>query len=377
MTTELSAEELARYRRQLALEGFGQAGQEALATVRVAVIGAGGIGSPVLAYLAAAGVGEIKVIDADTVELSNLHRQVIHSTGRVGEPKARSAASRMAELNPEVAVHTVENRLTAANALDLLGEADLVVDGSDNFDTRHVASWAAAQLGIPHVWGSILGWQAQVSVFSAARGVVYEDLYPDTPAPGEVPSCAEAGVVGPLVGQVGTLMAMEAIKLVAHLGEPLVGTLVYLDGRTGRCEYVPVAGDKETAAGVRSGRYLPRDPASREARSGAGGGAVAPVSASAAADWEVDDVPEGAGLLDVRRDDEYQAFHLPGAVHVPLDRILEGVVPTVPTETGEIVVYCAGGVRSAYAIQALQAQGVGGLKNLRGGINGWLDRRGG
>ena len=406
--SRLDARAVARYRRQLTLAGFGRAGQEALAGAHVAVLGAGGLGSPALLYLAGAGVGRITVIDDDVVDLSNLHRQVIHATARIGEPKADSARAAMLALNPDIEVRAVRERLTPANAAEVLGDAAVLLDGADNFAARHTASWACARAGIPHVWGSILGFEAQMSVFAATRGPVYEDLFPAPPAPGSVPSCAQAGVLGPVVGQVGSAMAMEALKVVTGGGEVLCGTLGYLDSLVGRWEYVPLVGDPEVARRVAAGEFLvdgsvvgdavcggsveePGDGsvggsagvAGGAGEAGAvGGGAGAGGSVAGGAGErqvrEVSEIPEGAVLLDVRDDSEYEAFHMPGAVHVPLPDLLAGRDPELPdaAEDAPVVVYCAGGVRSVLAVQTLTDRGFDGLVSLRGGIDAWLDRHG-
>lgn len=362
--TELSHGQIARYRRQITLGGFGTEGQARLLDAHVAVIGAGGLGSPALLYLAGAGVGRVTVIDDDVVDLSNLHRQVIHTTDAVGESKAESARREMLELNPTIEVELFPGRLTTDNAVDVLGGADVVLDGTDNFATRHVASAACAQLRIPHVWASILGFEAQLSVFWAGHGPVYEDLFPTPPAPGSVPSCSQAGVLGPLVGIIGSTMAMEALKIVTGIGEPLVGQLAYFSSLTGQWEYIPVLGDPATAEKLR-----------------ADGPVVAAGPAPAEADTDVPEVatvPEGAVLIDVREPDEFANFRMPGAVNVPLAQITEnGVVPAEVTAAGQspVVVYCAGGVRSAQAVRALQEGGVTGPVSLAGGIDAWLDRQ--
>ncbi|GAB3944293.1 ThiF family adenylyltransferase [Corynebacterium tapiri] len=332
-----------RYRRQVTLNGFGQAGQDALAHAHVAVIGAGGLGSPALLYLAAAGVGRITLIDDDTVSLSNLHRQVIHTTDRVGEPKVNSARTTMAALNPEVEVNAVEARLTWPGAIDVLRGADVVLDGSDNFDTRHVVSYACAQLGIPHVYGSILGFEAQLSVFHAGHGPVYEDLFPAPPAPGAVPSCAQAGVLGPVVGVVGSAMAMEAIKLITGIGTPLRGTLGYYDSLTGRWEYIPLGSNDMDLSGTPPRQELPQV-------------------------REVDAVPEAAVLIDVREPAETTLGIIPGAQEVPLATVFNGWTPA--RDSGLVVTYCATGVRSAQAAEALQARGFE-AASLRGGYERW------
>ncbi|MEL4161521.1 ThiF family adenylyltransferase, partial [Corynebacterium bovis] len=242
---------MSRFRRQVTLPGFGVAGQAALARAHVAVVGAGGLGSPALLYLAAAGVGTVTVVDDDAVELSNLHRQVVHRQDAVGEPKVASARATMHAINTDVTVRTVAARLTDDTACDILTGADVVIDGTDNFEARHAVSRACAILGVPHVWGSVLGFDAQMSVFHAGHGPVYEDVFPTPPAPGSVPSCAEAGVLGPLVGTVGTAMALEAVKVVTGVGEPLRGVVAYLTGLTGRWEYIPVVADPAVAEALR------------------------------------------------------------------------------------------------------------------------------
>lgn len=359
--SELNNQQIARYRRQINLGGFGREGQARLINAHVAVIGAGGLGSPALLYLAGAGVGKITVIDDDSVDLSNLHRQVIHTTDAVGEPKAASARREMLALNPTIEVNTFTERLIWENALPVLKGADVVLDGADNFATRHIASAACARLGIPHVWASILGFEAQLSVFWAGHGPVYEDLFPTPPPAGSVPSCSQAGVLGPLVGVMGSTMAMEALKLVTGIGQPLVGKLGYFSSLTGEWEYIPVVGNPATAQRLREG-----GPVSEAA--------VAPLSQVP----EVTEIPETAVLIDVRERYEHDNFAIPGAVNVPLAEITEnGVVPAEISTAGDrpVVVYCAGGVRSATAVRALQDGGITGPVSLDGGIDAWLDRQ--
>ena len=330
---------MSRYLRQETLIGDRQ---QLLADAHVAVVGAGGLGSPVLLYLAGAGVGRITVIDDDIIETSNLHRQVIHTDERVGHSKAASARESMLALNPEVRVDIITQRLTWPRALSVLDGADVVLDGADNFPTRHVVSAACAHLGIPHVWASILGFDAQLSVFHADHGPVYDDLFPTPPPPGSVPNCAQAGVLGPVVGVVGSAMAAEALKLLTGLGEPLIGTLGYYSSLTGRWEYIPVTGRPETVARLR----VEGPPVN-----------VVP---------EVTGIPADAVLLDVREPHETVHGTIPGAVCIPLGEVLAGA----PVPPGELVVYCAAGVRSAQAVQALLARGVPAV-SLRGGYQGW------
>lgn len=365
---KLNTEQIARYRRQITLGGFGTTGQEKLLGAHVAVIGAGGLGSPALLYLAGAGVGRITLIDDDVVDLSNLHRQVIHTTAAVGESKAESARREMLELNPTIEVTLVRDRLTWANALEVLAGADVVLDGTDNFATRHVASAACAQLRIPHVWASILGFDAQLSVFWADHGPVYEDLFPTPPAPGTVPSCSQAGVLGPLVGIIGSAMAMEAIKLLAGIGEPLVGKLGYFSSLNSQWEYIPVIGNPATVTRLREhGPVL----------TGEETPSAVPIAEPAVA--ETTEIPDNAVLIDVREPAEFANFIIPGAVNVPLARIAEeGIIPAELTTAGDrpVVIYCAGGVRSATAVRALNRAGFSNPVSLAGGIDAWLDRAG-
>ena len=262
-----------RYARQEAL--WGTSTQQRLHTSTVAVIGAGGLGSPALLYLAGAGVGRILLFDDDTVSLSNLHRQVIHTTATVGQPKTESAATALNALNPECTVEQF-SRLTPDTALAQLRGADLIIDGTDNFYSRHLASWAAHELGIPHVWASLLGYDAQLSVFHSGHGPVYEDLFPTDP---QVPSCSQAGVMGPVVGVAGSALAVEALKLLTGIGTPLIGTLGYYDSLAGTWEYIPVC-----ASGAIPAR--PDNPT------------------------DVRDIPEDATLIDVRTAPELSLIHI-------------------------------------------------------------------
>ncbi|AWB81035.1 molybdopterin biosynthesis protein MoeB [Corynebacterium yudongzhengii] len=355
-------EDITRYRRQISLPGFGTAGQEALLDGHVAIIGAGGLGSPALLYLAGAGIGTITLIDDDVVDVSNLQRQIIHPMDKVGTPKVESAAAQVRALNPNVSLRLFEERLTWSNAREVLADADVVLDGTDNFDARHLASAACARLGIPHVWASILGFEAQLSVFYAGKGPIYEDLFPTPPAPGVVPNCAQAGVLGPIVGVVGSAMAMEAIKLITGVGEPLIGKLGYIDSLTGMWEYIPVTGNPEVTEHVRT---------SEPARQ-------APTPADELPDVpETSTIPDGAVLIDVRDPHEHAAFTLADSVNIPLGDVLDAT--DLPAEItgadGPIVVYCAGGIRSAKAVAKLQELGATDLVSLHGGIDGWLEAR--
>lgn len=376
--TELSPREISRYRRQLSLAGFGREAQEKLADAHVAVIGAGGLGSPALLYLAGAGVGEITIFDSDTVDVSNLHRQVIHNTANIGVNKAGSARQALSALNPEITINVVEERLDEHNIIEHLRSADVVLDGTDNFATRYNASWACAVHGIPHVWASILGFDAQLSVFYADNGPIYEDLFPIPPAPGSVPSCSQAGVLGPTVGVVGSAMALEAIKLLTGVGTPLIGKIGYFTALEGTWEYIPLVGNPEVTERVRttgptSGAEAFEEPPTTASVSAAD-------SASTPHIAEVDDIPENALVIDVRNPDEVAMFAIPGTLKIPLPRIMDGETPEeiaqAQRESRPVVIHCAGGIRSARAVEALNQRGFSeGIYSLRGGIDAWLDKQ--
>lgn len=399
------------YGRQMILPELGQAGQQKLKDAKVAVIGAGGLGAPALLYLAGAGVGTVVLIDDDEVEISNLHRQVIHSFARVGTAKADSAAQTMRELNPTITVQVFKERLTDANADSLLQGATVLMDGSDNFATRYAASRAAARAGIPHVWGAILGFDAQMSVFWRDQAPVYEDLYPVEPAPGSVPNCATAGVIGALAGVVGTSMAMETIKLITGVGQPLTGQVGYYTGLTGRWEYIPlVALPREPAKAPNAPEpMLDEKPALGEPQNATQGlvrdasqtttqqpknlsdidnifrvGEASPYGLDITFDDYFDSGDfAGVPLIDVREPHEFEALSIPGAINLPLS-VIESVGENrsidqeieriLPEKQAAYALYCAAGVRSHTAAQKLLTLGYGNLYSLEGGISAWLAR---
>jgi sulfur-carrier protein adenylyltransferase/sulfurtransferase len=345
----LRADQLERAARTISLPGIGTEGARRLRAARVLVVGAGGLGSPVLQYLAAAGVGTIGIVDFDRVDLSNLQRQVIHAGSSLGEPKTASAARAIAALDPSIKTVQHETRLGAANALDLFADYDLIVDGSDNFATRYLASDTAALLRKPYVWGSVLRFDGQVTVFwegaPDGRAVDYRDLHPVPPAPGDVLSCAEAGVLGSVCGTIGSMMATEAIKLITGAGEPLLGRVQILDALAGNWREVALR------------RSPTRVPVTELVDYDAFCGAFE-IDPS----LEVEEVPTGWRVVDVREPYEREAGHFPGDTIVPLGTLLED--PS--TVTGPVVVYCASGVRSNRAAHALRAAGIEAL-SLRGG----------
>ncbi|MGC3954769.1 MAG: molybdopterin-synthase adenylyltransferase MoeB [Propionicimonas sp.] len=350
---ELSVAEFSRYSRQLVLPEFGIAGQRRLRAAKVLVLGAGGLGSPALLYLAAAGVGTIGIVDFDAVEESNLHRQIIHPVAAVGQPKVASAATALAALNPGVTVVPHQLRLTGENAAAILADYDIVLDGTDNFPTRYLVNDTCVALGIPLVWASVLGFAAQLSVFwPAGGGPQLRDLFPEPPAPGSVPNCAEAGVIGALCGQVGSIMASEAIKLLTGLGAPLLGRVLVVDALAGRWDEFPLLpagrGPRTTSTQVAADEPAPTvDPAIGLSTVGS-------------------PIPSDTLLLDVREPAEFAETHLPGSVNLPLQQVLAGA--EVPGDR-PILVICRSGARATVAAAALTARGLD-VSVLEGGLLG-------
>lgn len=348
------ATDLSRYARQLLLPGVGPAGQQRLAAARVAVVGAGGLGSPVLAYLAAAGVGALTVIDPDVVELTNLHRQVLHDEASVGSPKVGSAAAAVTALNREVAVTGHAVAIDDANAGELLAGHDVVVDATDSFAARYAANDACVALGIPVVWAAIDRFAGQISVLWAGRGPCYRCLFPAPPPPGSVATCAEAGVLGALPGVVGSVQAIETLKLLLATGQPLLGRMQCYDALAATWSQLPVG----------------RDPGCPVC------GSVPQQQWHAAADDAVPlafapDLDDFTGvLLDVRTDAEWAAGHLPGAVHLPLADLVAGAAPPDSQDGRPLIVYCQAGTRSAVAVRVLAERGIAG-RSLAGGYAAW------
>lgn len=359
----LTAAQADTYARHLLLPEIGEVGQRRLLAARVCVVGAGGLGSPALLYLAAAGVGTLAVIDDDDVEVSNLQRQVLHGVADVGASKRASAVRRLRDLAPEVRVVPEGRRLTRDNAVDLLRGYHLVLDGTDTFETRYAVADACAELGTPLVWGSVLGFDAQVAVFwpQAPGGVTLRDLFPTPPPAGSVPSCAEAGVLGSLTGQVGSTMATEAIKLIVGIGEPLLGRVLALDGLRQRWAEVPLLPrtGEPTASLPQPGpeRVRPDEPHRPET-----------IAATELRDLLA--LTSDVTVLDVRDPAEVALGAIPGALHLPLARLMTEHGRAAVPHTGTVVTYCSVGPRAERAAAILQADGVRALP-LRGGYPAW------
>jgi len=373
LEVELSREEFLRYGRHLIIPEVGLEGQRKLKSASVLIVGAGGLGSPLAFYLTAAGVGRIGIVDFDVVDLSNLQRQIIHTTKDVGRSKLESAREKLKALNPNVKIETYEMRLTSENALDVIKNYDIVVDGTDNFPTRYLVNDACVFLKKPNVYGSIFRFEGQVSVFYADRGPCYRCLYKEPPPPGLVPSCAEGGVLGVLPGIIGTIQALETIKLILGIGEPLIGKLLLFDALKMKFRELnlrkdpecPVCGenptikeliDYEAFCGITPEQIL------RES-----GLEVTPEELKAKLENGEDII-----LIDVREPVEYEINRIEGSKLIPLSKLPEKVNEL--DQTREIILYCKMGGRSARAVQLLRELGFTRVKNLAGGIDAWIEK---
>jgi adenylyltransferase/sulfurtransferase len=373
----LSTPELVRYARHLTLPQVGVAGQERLGSARVLLIGAGGLGSPAALYLAAAGIGRLGIVDADAVDLTNLQRQVLHGTSDIGSRKTDSAQARLRDLNPHVEVVTHPVRLDSHNALGLLRDYDFALDGSDNFPTRYLVNDASVLLGKPYIYGSIFRFDGQVSVFSAKDGPCYRCLFAEPPPPDLVPNCADAGVLGVLPGLVGSLQALEAIKLVLGAGESLIGRLLLVDALRARFREIEVrrdpacavCGDRPTITELLDYEAYCGVPVAGVSADGIGSaGGLSGREIEAAALAERLRRPDPPLVLDVRERWEWEIAHIDGSRLVPL-----GELPARLAElsTGaEVVTVCHTGIRSLMAQQLLQSAGFR-ARSLAGGVEGW------
>jgi molybdopterin/thiamine biosynthesis adenylyltransferase/rhodanese-related sulfurtransferase len=352
--------DLRRYSRHLLIPEVGLAGQEKLGAARVLVVGAGGLGSPVLAYLAAAGVGRIGIVDDDTVDVTNLQRQILYATADVGKAKAATAAERLHALNPQIAIDVLPLRLDASNAREIVRLYDVVIDGTDTFGARYLINDACVLEGKPDVYGSIFRFDGQVSVFGAPGGPCYRCLYPEPPPPELVPNCAEGGVLGVLGGMIGTWQASEALKLVLGIGTPLIGRLLLVDALDARVREIRIARDPACplCGDVPALFDVTPEPANT----------AAPIAGEVSA-AELDDVLAAdaqARVLDVREPHEAVLGALPGAVQIPatqLEARLHELDPAL-----HYVVACRVGVKSRWAAQRLRDAGFGGVRHLHDGL---------
>ena len=369
----LTNEEVLRYSRHLILPDVGIDGQRKLKAGRILLIGAGGLGSPLDLYLAAAGVGTLGIVDFDVVDVSNLQRQVLHGTKDVGRPKLESAVERIRDVNPHVHVEPYETRLTSANALDIIRDYDVVIDGTDNFATRYLTNDACVLLGKPNVYGSIFRFEGQASVFALEEGPCYRCLFPEPPPPGLVPSCAEGGVLGVLPGLVGTIQATEGIKLILGVGEPLVGRLLLIDALSMRFRTVklrkdpncPACGTHEITELIDYDQFCGVAPEATVANTNQ----IPEITPSelAARLRRGDDID----LIDVREPHELNIAQIPNVRLIPLGTLAEAL-PTLDSSR-EAVVICRTGARSGRAVQQLRAAGFAKVWNLAGGIHRWAD----
>jgi len=367
----LTPEEIRRYSRHLIIPDVAMDGQKRLKNAKVLCVGAGGLGSPALMYLAAAGVGTLGIIDFDVVDESNLQRQVIHGQSDIGRSKAESARDSVREINPLITVNLHEERLDSSNAMRIFGGYDLVVDGTDNFATRYLVNDACVLLGIPYVWGSIYRFDGQASVFWSEHGPCYRCLYPEPPPPGMVPSCAEGGVLGVLCASVGSIQVTEAIKVLTGVGDPLVGRLMIYDALEMTYRSVKVRKDPECPLCGKNPTITELidyeafcGTVSEEAQQAAVGSTITPLELK-----EMQDRGDSLLLVDVREPAEWEIVRIPGAVLIP-----KGDLPSKLAELPQdkpVIMYCKTGIRSAETLALLKNAGFADAKHVQGGISAW------
>jgi sulfur-carrier protein adenylyltransferase/sulfurtransferase len=372
---ELSNDEILRYSRHLILPEVNMDGQKKLRAARVLCIGAGGLGSPLAMYLAAAGVGTIGIVDFDVVDYTNLQRQIIHDTNDVGRLKMESARDTITDINPHVEVVGYDERFSSENAMGIVKDYDIVVDGTDNFPTRYLTNDVCVLLGKPNVYGSIFRFEGQASVFWAEHGPCYRCLYPEPPPPGMVPSCAEGGVLGVLPGIVGCLQANEAIKLILGVGNPLIGRLLLFNAL--KMQFRELRLQKDPSCPICGPNRTIRELIDYEEFCGIRGEEAPPQEVEEGEEITVRELKarmdrgERLNVIDVREPHEFAIARIPGTKLIPLNQVEERASELNPNE--EIILHCRSGKRSADALNRLKAKGFRRLKNLKGGITAWSD----
>ncbi len=373
---ELSVDEVRRYSRHLIIPEIGMTGQKRLKNAKVLCVGAGGLGSPALLYLAAAGVGTLGVIDFDVVDESNLQRQVIHGQSDVGRLKAESARDSIREVNPYVNVVLHTEALDSDNALEIFEGYDLIVDGTDNFATRYLVNDACVLLGKPYVWGSIYRFDGQASVFWAEYGPCYRCLYPEPPPPGMVPSCAEGGVLGVLCASIGSIQVNEAIKVITGVGEPLVGRLMIYDALEMSYRSLAVRKDPDCAVCGKNPTVTELidyeafcGAVSEEAQLAASGSTISATDLKAMIDGD-----EKIFLVDVREPNEYEIVSIPGSVLLPKDQFLSGAALERLPQDRRIVLHCKSGARSAECLAVVKNAGFADAVHVGGGVLAWVNQ---
>ena len=376
----LTVEEVVRYSRHLIIPEYGMAGQKRLKNAKVLCVGAGGLGSPALMYLAAAGVGTLGIVEFDTVDVSNLQRQIIHGQSDIGKSKAESARETVREINPLINVNLHEVRLDSSNVMDLFSQYDLIVDGTDNFATRYLVNDAAVLLGKPYIWGSIYRFEGQASVFWSEYGPCYRCLYPEPPPPGMVPSCAEGGVLGVLCASIGSIQVTEAIKVLTGIGDPLVGRLMTYDALEMSYRTLKIRKDPNCAL------CGPNPTVTELIDYEAFCGSISVEAADAAAGSTITatDLKQklderAAGkldflLVDVREPGEYEIVNIPGAILIPKGRILDGSALAEMPHDKPIILHCKSGVRSAECLAALKGAGFADATHVAGGVLAWVNQ---
>ncbi len=375
-TASLSVDEVRRYSRHLIIPDVAMSGQKRLKNAKVLCVGAGGLGSPALMYLAAAGVGTLGIVEFDVVDESNLQRQIIHGQSDVGRSKAESARDSVLEINPLITVNLHEMRLDSSNVMDLFAQYDLIVDGTDNFATRYLVNDACVLLHKPYVWGSIYRFDGQASVFWADHGPCYRCLYPEPPPPGMVPSCAEGGVLGVLCASIGSIQVTEAIKVLTGIGEPLVGSLMVYDAlemdyrkiSVRKDPNCAVCGENPTVTELIDYEEFCGVVSDEAAQAAVGSTITAPELK------ELIDADKPIFLVDVREPAEWEIVRIPGATLIPKDEILRGDALASLPQDKQIVMYCKTGVRSAETLAAVKGAGFADAVHVQGGVTAWVNQ---